>query len=330
MTAGRLLAATILVISGLPRCGLTTPQSVSASGWLERMNLAVRTLNYEGRFVYQHGTHLEALYLRHVVTERGEHESLRTLNGAPREVVRDSEKVTCTLPQRGKVNLDRRRASRGFSPLLPIHTEALTDHYEFELGGQTRVAGRQVQEVYIRPRDALRYGYRLSLDLEHALPLRTTMRDASGRLVSQILFTELEVGIEVEDLEEARAEVSERPLRERQSPAGSDEHGHWMQAPRWHFDRTPSGFELNVHRRHTVEGGDATVEHFIFSDGLATVSVYVEPEQADALEGLAQLGPVNAFGLKLNGHSVTAVGEVPAITVQSFGRAIIAMSSEEH
>ena len=112
--------------------------------------------------------------------------------------MRDSDNVTCLLPQRGNVNLDRRKASSGFSPLLPIRTEALTDHYQFELGSSTRVAGRQAQEVHIRPRDTLRYGYSLALDRQHALPLRTVMRDADERLVSQIMFTELTVGIEAD------------------------------------------------------------------------------------------------------------------------------------
>jgi len=330
MTAGRLLAATVAVITGLPNVVVATASSRSASDWLEQMNLAVRTLNYEGRFVYQYGTHLEALSLRHVVTERGEHERLRMLNGFPREVVRDSDKVTCSLPQRGNVSLDRRRTSTGFSPLLPIYTEALTDHYEFELGTLTRVAGRQAQEVSIRPRDALRYGYSLALDLQHALPLRTIMRDADGRLISQIMFTELEVGIEADDPHAAGEYASEGAPADLQRIAPIEERGHWMQPPQWRFDRTPDGFELNVHRRHTLEDAAETVEHFIFSDGLATVSVYVEPEQSDALDGLAKLGPVNAFGLRLNGYSVTAVGEVPAITVQSFGRAIIANSSGKH
>jgi sigma-E factor negative regulatory protein RseB len=331
MTAGRLLlAATVVVITGLPIVVVATPPSSSASEWLEKMNLAVRTLNYQGRFVYQYGTHLEALYLSHIVTERGEHERLRMLNGFPREVVRDSDKVICSLPQRGNVNLDRRRTSTGFSPLLPIHADALTDHYEFELGALTRVAGRQAQEVKIRPRDSLRYGYRLALDLQHALPLRTILRDTDGRLISQIMFTELEVGIKADDAHAASGYASKTVPTDLQGVSPIEEHGQWMEPPQWRFDQTPDGFELNVHRRHRLEGAAATVEHFIFSDGLATVSVYVEPEQSDALEGLAKLGPVNAFGLRLNGHSVTAVGEVPAVTVQAFGRAITANSSDEH
>ena len=37
------------------------------------------------------------------------------------------------------------------------------------------------------------------------------------------------------------------------------------------------------------------------------------------LRGLSRMGAVHAFGREIDGHQVTAVGEVPAATVRQFG-----------
>ena len=95
-----------------------------------------------------------------------------------------------------------------------------------------------------------------------------------------------------------------------------------MQAPAWVFSELPPGFMLNVHRRQPHPASDTYREHFIFSDGLATVSVYVEPSGAASINGAVDAGPMNAYGRDLGGYHVTAVGEVPAATVRLFSDAI--------
>ena len=290
----------------------------TASAWLERMNRAVRTLDYQGRFVYQYGDHLEALYIRHSDDERGrDHERLVSLNGSVRQVVRDDDTVICLMPRAEKLDVDRRAVGRSLSPILPIRPGELAQHYRFEVGDQTRVAGRKAQEIVILPRDNLRYGYRLALDGEHALPLRTAMLDQDGRVVSQIMFTELRVG--------EAAEEEHEPLPDIPSPPESGHKGNQrdraflMKPAGWRFLSPPSGFVLSLHRRYAKARGGADVEHFVFSDGLATVSVYVEPLGGHGVMGATHVGPVNVYGRQVDGHQVTVVGEVPTETLQLFG-----------
>ncbi|MFM1891446.1 MAG: hypothetical protein RLZ44_523 [Pseudomonadota bacterium] len=292
----------------------------AASDWLERMNRAVRQLDYAGRFVYQHRDHLEALYIRHTAGDGDERERLVSLNGRPRQVVRENDMVTCVVPRADKLSIDRRAAGRSISPVLPIRPQALAEHYRFAVGEQTRVAGRTAQVIEILPRDALRYGYRLALDLEHALPLHTSMIDSAGQLISQIMFTDLQVGQMDED-------PGLLPLPQIASAAGEQapRHGsrsHLMKPTAWRFESGPSGFMLNLHRRYAKADGSADVEHFVFSDGLATVSVYVEAGASAGLNGAAQAGPVNAYGRQVEGHQITLMGEVPLLTLQQLGEAI--------
>ena len=78
-----------------------------------------------------------------------------------------------------------------------------------------------------------------------------------------------------------------------------------------------------MHRRRALPDKSAELEHFIFSDGLATVSVYVQPAQADAvLSGVSRHGAAHAVGRPLGKHEVVVVGEVPVTTLELFAAAI--------
>ena len=312
-----LVGTSILIYNGLT---FADPVVGEVYRWLERMNRALISLNYEGRFVYQRGDHLEALFIKHSVENGHERERLISLNGSHRQILRDNESVTCVLPKRQKIDIDRRISGRRLSPISPIRPAQLVKHYSFEMGDMTRVAGRPAQDIVIRPRDDMRFGYQLSLDREHALPLRTAMLDKGGKKVSQILFTSVRIGEFVDPI----AGTEPVPSRKISHPSEwqSKARAHLMQAPAWSFGALPAGFMLNVHRRQPYPASDTYREHFIFSDGLATVSVYVEPSGPHSIDGMTDVGPMNAYGRVLGDYHVTAVGEVPSATVRLFNEAI--------
>ncbi|TLY85317.1 MAG: hypothetical protein E6K37_07745, partial [Gammaproteobacteria bacterium] len=63
------------------------------------------------------------------------------------------------------------------------------------------------------------------------------------------------------------------------------------------------------------------VDHLVFTDGLASVSVFVEPQRAakageSAVAETAEVGSSSAFSTVVDGHKITAVGEVPPDTVR--------------
>lgn len=287
--------------------------------WLEAMTTAVRSLNYEGTFVYLHDNQLEAMRVVHTVDEGGERERLISLNGAAREVVRDNASVTCITPDSNSVSVSRRAIGGGFRAVLSMEPESLS-HYEFRILKDTRIAGKPVKVVGILPKDGFRYGYSLYLDRENALPLKTDMLAVSGAPVSQIMFTSLSVNPDLRDHDQATLDgkehygwVNQRPMH----PIAKDE------KPGWAFEEMPAGFILDLHSRRSDGFGGGIMDHFLFSDGLASVSVYVEPNgDGIGLRGGAQMGAMNAFGREVNGHQVTAVGAVPPVTVQAIAEAI--------
>jgi len=318
-----------LSFGAIVACGLTlASNAATAAGMapyelLDRMNEAVRQLDYEGRFVVQSADRLDAMYIVHRAMQGIEKERVVSLTGEPREIIRSDEAVACLLPGRdGHINVGLRANGRSFSPLRGVDGSQLDVSYKIEMLEPERVAGRESYQILIRPRDDLRYGYRLFVDQASALPLQSIMFDELQRVVSQMMFVELRIGHAITPIEHdlsamqlARADPSDRRPVERFAP------------PDWVFSKLPPGFRLNVHRRKAVNSAVGDREHFIFSDGLATVSVYVQAaDGSSALSGVSRLGAAKAVGRVIGEHEVIVVGEVPTKTLHWFVQHIQARS----
>jgi sigma-E factor negative regulatory protein RseB len=173
----------------------------------------------------------------------------------------------------------------------------------------------------VQPRDQFRYGYRLWLDDETAMPLKSQLRDRNGKVIEQILFAELNFRdrIPAESLKPSMSGEGFRWVRQDVQPqlAGSQVGG-------WDVIRLPAGFRLTTWRMQIIAGSSAPVQHLVYSDGLASVSVFIEPSdpQAEPMRGLAKVGAAFAFSRALDGHQVTAVGEVPPVTVQAIAAGV--------
>jgi sigma-E factor negative regulatory protein RseB len=319
MPVAKWLAALALAVGAAGTSSAAHPDPLDL---LDKMNGAIRALDYEGRFVVQNGDRLDALYIVHRVTENGELERVVSLTGEPREIIRGDAAVACLVPgDNGPINMARPAQGQSYSPLASIDGRELEQFYEIRFVGNGRVAGRTAYEVHIAPRDDLRFGYRLLVDQATALPLRSIMVDSAAKTLSQMMFTDLTIGKgvtpierDVSALEKATADPRDMAPLDRLAPAA------------WSFADEPPGFKLNVHRRRALPDRSAEMEHFIFSDGLATVSVYVQPAQdGDALSGVSRMAAANAIGRTIGGYEVIVVGEAPVKTLDWFARSIQAV-----
>jgi sigma-E factor negative regulatory protein RseB len=305
-----LIPFVILIASQALQAG----ENRSARDWLELMMDAVQHLNYQGTFIYLHDNQLESMRIVHAVENDRVRESLTSLNGTPREVLRDDDVVTCVIPESNQVSVDRRSPSGKFLNLLPEDLLQLEQHYAFHLLGPSRIANHQAQVVTIVPKDRLRYGYRFYLDADTGLPLKSDLLSETGVVVEQTMFTELQVG---------KAEISDLYHREslftyqlKNNADAADTLPSDDQDSRWDFQRLPSGFKLTFRHHLPDPEGSEPIEQYVFSDGLGSLSVFVEQDkQGEGLNGASRLGAINAWGGTVEGFQVTAVGEVPAVTL---------------
>ncbi len=260
---------------------------------------------------------IETMEVLHKVEQGRVYERMTSLTGAAREFVRQGEEIQCILQARQEVVVDLWQDQNPLTSSLPRYTDELGKYYEFELLPKfRRVAGRETVGLAIVPRDQYRYGYRLWLDRETSMPLMSDSVDQSGKLIETLQFTAIEYDPDF-------GESAFQPTLNTQDfnwikPAGeSSRQG--LSTTTWHADDVPKGFTLSVSR---VEGdGQTRVEHYVYSDGLATVSVFAEPRTPgqEVMRGSTQLGVINAFGRLEGDFQITVVGEVPPDTVKFIG-----------
>lgn len=275
---------------------------------LARMSDALRSLSYEGTLVYLHENKLETLRIVHRVEDGQVHEQLVSLNGPVRTLTREKGKVTCELSDSHPISVPGHAVGKDVLYARTIDPGALADNYVVHPLGTARVAGRQTDVVGIIPRDGLRYGYRFYLDRASGLPLKSDLMGQQTDPIEQIMFTSL-------DLLPSGDSVSivAKPVPE-PDPAGAA--SVVPESSAWRFAALPRGFTL-VMRDNWRDAAGEPVEHLVVSDGLASVSVYVERDPQEGLEGGTRIGAVHAAGSRVSDHQVTVVGEVPSATVEA-------------
>jgi sigma-E factor negative regulatory protein RseB len=315
MGARRLVGAALLALLGF--CAgacLAADTSGDAMAWLRKIAAASRQLNYAGTFVYQHGRHMESSRIAHMADANGEHERLETLDGPPREIIRNNENVTCYLPDSKTVVIEKRTA-RQFPALLPEQLTGITDNYVVAKGGQERVAGHDCQIIALEPRDDLRYGHTYCAELGSGLVVRARTLSDKGEMVDSFVFTQLVIGTGVnrQMLKSRFATVSQSWRVERVTA----DRGEYAADSGRALENPLAGFRKLTEMRRSIAGRAAPVSHIVYSDGLAAVSVFLEPTpKSPPPAGASYQGAVHMYVKSGTDQTVTVVGEAPARTVR--------------
>ncbi len=258
--------------------------------------------------------------LVHGYIDETEHERLRTLSGEKFEVIRMGDEVTCVWPASERVMVSQRPGDV-LPPKPPRGLEELPGQYAATIEGEARMAGRRADLVRIEPRDGYRYGYRMWIGQASDLLLRSDLLGSDGQAVERLMFTRLEL------VDSVSKQAFERTLdgMEYTEHVGGGAEGSSIDDPDWRVTDLPPGFRNVTHQREAMPPRGHAVQHSVFTDGLASVSVFVESPQDQGdmpLEGLSRMGAVHAFGLERHGHQITAVGEVPGATVKRIARSV--------
>lgn len=269
---------------------------------LNRMAQAQREVEYEGTLVYLHGHHLATLRIAHRIDNGVAMESLLALSGPIRAVARNARGVTCMSSDAHAFSLPRGEQGSAVLRSGPVDLERIRRHYAILALGQSRVAGRDTDVVGIAPRDDYRYGYRYFIDRETGLPLKMDLIDHADLPIEQVMFT----NVEIFPADSGPALLSSTPRGD--APV----HGEQVAIARhsgWTLTAMPPGFEIVASRR------DQAMEHLVIGDGIASVSVYIEPD-AGGLVGATRMGAIAAIGGRIDDHHATVVGEVPERTAR--------------
>ncbi len=295
--------------------------------WLDRMARAVETLNYRGTLVHVRDGQIDTLRIIHRADEEGVRERIFSLDGEQREILRNGSKVRCLLPDDAGSIVESELTSR-MLPLLPARRFNHSQQgYRFQLGSTERVADHDTQVVEILPNDGFRYGHRFWLETQTGMLMRAVLMDQYGEVLQQLSFADVELGVPISDAELAPTMVTSRSLSATlDAQALGDDIRSEQQRPSmprqsWFPRRLPAGFRL-VAVEQGVDDKGAPLHHLLYSDGLASFSVYLE-ERDGAEQGDSRIeafGPVHVYTGPADDHTITVVGEVPLQTVKLVGQ----------
>jgi len=288
-----------------------------ARRWLAGMTEALASRTYQGEFLHLANGHVEKLRILHRVKDGRVMERLVSLSGNGREVVRSDAEVQCYLPDERKVVVESRADHGPLLGTLPTFDNNLEANYHLEMGGRARsVIGRTARIVAVTPRDGYRFGYRVWIDEDTRMPLRTDLCDAEGAVLEQVLFTSLKVGGVLPDNALRPGVRAEGYTWVHQAASN---HGNRADDLPWRLLQLPPGFRVSSSGEQLLPDTDGPVTHLVLSDGLASVSVFIAgPPTAPRrqTEGQGRVGSAFAYSKIVGGHQVTAVGEVPPQTVE--------------
>jgi len=289
----------------------------TATEWLHRMDQALTTRNYDGTFSHWQGGRVEMLRIIHRVQDGTVSERLASLDGSGREFIRTGANLTCYLPDRRTVLVEQRPAEESLVSFPSINDQTAS-FYDIREVGHTRLNRRDTHVIAVSPKDEYRYGYRLWVDESTAMPLKSQLVDAHGQVIEQIVFASLTLSSRIPDTA-FRPEISTEGFRWLHNDAAPHPQP-GAAAPAWSVTSLPPGFRMTVRSAQVLPGSAGAVDHLVFTDGFASVSVFVERQPAPSgqppVPESATVGSSSAFSTVVDGHKITAVGEVPPATVR--------------
>jgi sigma-E factor negative regulatory protein RseB len=316
--AGALLSAPAL--SQDTRSRVPAGQPRSALQWIQAIQDAAVRVNYIGTVVYQSGGEIRTSRITHLFDGTQSRERVQTLDGKPREFIRlrnqRNDEVQCFFPESRRIVVEHRALEDPFPALTGASPEMILEHYAVRIGSLERVAGIECQLVKLEPRDLLRYGYRLCVDPATGLLLRAQTINERHDVLEQVAFTDVRIGGRVDPsrLKPAWATDGWTVERSDYRPADLARLG-WVVPPLAGFHRTKE-----VSRRM----GSSDVVQVVFSDGLATLSVFIEPmtDAKGSPDNVQSVGPTSAVSRRIGDSLVTVVGEVPPLAVRTVAASV--------
>jgi len=303
-------------------CGAVAEQGSEGGYWLQRMVGAAHKLDYTGTFVLQNATFAETSRIVHLVDAGREIERIEVLDGSPREVLRSDDEVKCFLPESHTLIIEKGSQQRSFPALAPAALAGLGEHYVVSKGPVVRIADRESQAILLIPKDDLRYGRQFWADTRSGLLLKAALLDERGRTIESFTFTQLQIGgvIDRETLKSRYATASQdwkvRNVRATQS-RGED--------AAWQFKTMLPGFSKRAGMLRGPQPDLAESVHLMFSDGLAAISVFIEPlhgQDRQSEVGMLTMGATNVYRRVVGKHLLVLMGEVPPATLKKFGDGI--------
>lgn len=296
--------------------------------WLNRIQDAANKRNFVGTLVVSAGAAVSSSHIAHYCEGRNQFERIDSLDGQMRNVYRHNDLVHTVWPQRRMAVVEQRDAMTSFPGLLQPGGDHVQDFYELRAAGLERVAGHEANVLILKPRDKLRFGYRLWAEKSTGLLLRTEVLGNKGEVLESSAFSEVAFNVRPQPesvLQPIKKLVDGfRTVRTVTVPAR-------LEAEGWVIKSTVPGFQVVscVKRPFDAEpmgrtGASAQALQTVYSDGLTYVSVFIEPYEAErhTRAMMTAMGATQTLMRREGEWWITVMGDVPAVTLRQFAQSV--------
>jgi sigma-E factor negative regulatory protein RseB len=315
--------------------GVPNEPVLSINDWLLRMHdAAMKKRSYVGTLVQSSPHNISSARIWHTCDGVQQMERIETLTGAPRSTFRHNDKLVTFMPEAKLVRVEKREQVGGFPEVLKPGVGSIPDFYTVKALGTERIAGLDADVVKLVPKDNLRFGYRIWTEKKSSLVLKLQTLDVGGVVLEQAAFSELQLDAPVKMEKLMQMMAATEGYKVDQSAITKTT----ATAEGWQMKWPVAGFKsLSCYKRaaSSVQGhagvnasssaspGESTFQ-WLFSDGLATVSIFVEDfdKTRHTQEGMIASGATHTLLKRMNEYWLTAVGEVPPQTLKNFAQSL--------
>lgn len=313
------------LIFALAMCCILNVQATDndTSNWqmLQKAAEAAHALSYQGIFVCQSGKQAQSVQIKHLYN--GEQEFMRNvmLDGAPREIFSHSGDLVIYNPKNETVVIEKRHGKNLFPAVLPINLDEIKANYNLRSGSVERVAGRSVQILLLDAKDGFRNNHQFWIDTEYGLILKSITLNKHKDIIDNISFNQINLFNTV-DLDWYHPKIdSKKSYIMEETNTSNDSYI----SPHWQLTTLPAGYRKVDQMARMVHGKPLPVTHMIFSDGLASVSLFIEqlPKDVKPRIGASMVGNTSVYSRVSGFLQITAVGEVPEATTSNIANAVI-------
>jgi sigma-E factor negative regulatory protein RseB len=295
--------------------------------WLMRIQDAASKRNFAGTVVVSAGGTVASTRIAHYFEGRDQFERIDSLDGQVRNVFRHNDVVHTVWPQRRVAVVEQRDQMSSFPSLLQAGSDRVQDFYDLKPVALERVAGHEANVLVLRPRDKLRFGYRLWAEKTTGLLLRAEVLGERGEVLESSAFSEVSIGIRPQldsVLQPVKRLDGFRMLKPVLVPTR-------MEAEGWTLNATVPGFQLVSCVKRPFDGparassgaADQALQT-VYSDGLTYVSIFIEPYNAErhSRPMFTVIGATQTMMRREGDWWITVMGDVPAMTLRQFANGV--------
>ncbi|WP_232824749.1 MucB/RseB C-terminal domain-containing protein [Algibacillus agarilyticus] len=333
--------------------------------WLERMQNAVQTLNYDISFVvvednkvhpwhWLHGRYAQAKSeLEHDVTNdlgkssnndmsddsapieqnalthsySKEYGLLTSLNGPTQQIVRFNNTITYLGFDTNPYSVKASIAHSPLPELLRTDLNHVANSYQFNMVGKSRVSGFKAQLIRIIPPDQQRFSTWIWLHEETFLPLKSAIVSHKGEVLRQLQVTSFNVSPQPDPIIKELALMDQPVETDVIKPQPMDNFT-------WQINWVPKGFVPTKIDKHKLQGSHDMVDYIMLSDGLVWFSMYIRDlsntNQNTVLNTYLTSGAESYLTELVDGFEVTVIGSLPMATAKKLAKSVSNKSLSTH